>query len=40
VIDTLPSHRGQAATYEPVLSGPYLMSKFSSTVRATTTTPV
>lgn len=40
VIDTLPSHRAQAPTYEPVMSGPYLMSKFSSTVRSAGTTPV
>ncbi len=31
-IDTLPNHRGLTAPYAPVISGPYLVSKFSSTV--------
>jgi len=33
IIDTLPSHIDTASPYEPVASGPYLMRKFSATVR-------
>lgn len=33
VIDTLPNHRAAGTPYAPVASGPYLMDKFTSTVR-------